>query len=108
VLSSHAQTASEPLSLEEEHAMQRSWLEDDNKCTFIVLDSSRLPTDRTATQEEEIAAMIGDVNIFLNDADDAHVGEIEVMIAETHARGRGCGAWPLPSIRMCTLYESFI
>eukprot|EP00048_Salpingoeca_helianthica_P008813 m.126959 g.126959 ORF g.126959 m.126959 type:complete len:204 (+) comp14698_c0_seq1:172-783(+) len=84
-------TASEPLSIEEEYEMQNSWLEDTNKCTFIVLDNAQLPTDRPATQSEEISAMIGDVNIFLNDPDDAHVGEIEVMIAEPAARGRRCG-----------------
>lgn len=35
--------------------------------------------------------MIGDVNLFLNDPDNNQCGEIEIMIAETMERRKGCG-----------------
>ncbi|XP_035791300.1 N-acetyltransferase 9-like protein isoform X1 [Anopheles albimanus] len=86
-------TASEPLSLEEEYQMQRSWRQDEDKCTFLVLD--RQEFERTG---DEIAALIGDTNIFLQlppsdgtDGDGSVVGEIEIMIAEPTARGKRCG-----------------
>ncbi|KAI9382675.1 hypothetical protein POPTR_014G161800v4 [Populus trichocarpa] len=37
------------------------------------------------------AAMVGDVNIFMNDVDDPQVAEIEIMIAEPKSRGKGLG-----------------
>lgn len=35
--------------------------------------------------------MVGDVNLFYNDHDDAAKAEVEVMLAEPAARGRGLG-----------------
>ncbi|KAL3877129.1 hypothetical protein ACJMK2_034882 [Sinanodonta woodiana] len=80
-------TASEPLTFEEEKVMQRNWREDDNKCTFIVLDIELYKMDTA----NEIDAMVGDVNLFFNDPDDPSSAEIEIMIAETSARGKGLG-----------------
>ncbi|NXM27130.1 NAT9 acetyltransferase, partial [Oxyruncus cristatus] len=79
-------TASEPLSLEQEYEMQRSWREDADKCTFIVLDAARWPG-----QAEEESCMVGDVNLFLTNAEDPTLGEVEIMIAEPCYRGRGFG-----------------
>ncbi|XP_009072614.1 PREDICTED: N-acetyltransferase 9 [Acanthisitta chloris] len=78
-------TASEPLSLEQEYEMQRSWRDDTDKCTFIVLD-----TAQWSGQEDE-ECMVGDVNLFLTDTEDPTLGEIEIMIAEPSYRGRGFG-----------------
>ncbi|NXM72398.1 NAT9 acetyltransferase, partial [Serilophus lunatus] len=79
-------TASEPLSLEQEYEMQRSWRDDADKCTFIVLDAARWPG-----QEDEEGCMVGDVNLFLTNPEDPALGEIEIMIAEPSYRGRGLG-----------------
>ncbi|XP_062072468.1 alpha/beta-tubulin-N-acetyltransferase 9 isoform X2 [Lepus europaeus] len=81
-------TASEPLSLEQEYAMQRSWREDADKCTFIVLDAERWQAQPGAPEE---SCMAGDVNLFLTDPGDPTLGEIEVMIAEPSCRGKGLG-----------------
>ncbi|XP_022070443.1 N-acetyltransferase 9 [Acanthochromis polyacanthus] len=80
-------TASEPLSLEEEYNMQRSWREDEDKCTFIILDKQRWMD--SSLEEEQ--CMVGDVNIFLTDPTDSLLAELEVMIAEPSYRGKGIG-----------------
>lgn len=125
------QTASEPLSLDQEYEMQRSWRTDQDKCTFIVLAThlreghepsdteksdqgeERLDGDKVSPAvesqanavviadgseahaaidtETEEAMMVGDVNLFLNDPHDPSAAEIDVMIAEAAARGRGIG-----------------
>eukprot|EP01038_Epipyxis_sp_PR26KG_P011197 gene11197-15017_t len=87
-------TASEPLTLQEEYQMQENWRDDAKKCTFIVLaaEDRRIfyNTNNQAIQasiDEEF--MAGDVNFFLNDRDDPHNAEIEVMIAETKHQRKG-------------------
>jgi hypothetical protein len=93
-------TASLPLSIDEEYEMQETWLNDKDKCTFIIL--SKEIFDRTHDEIGKtfvffdllliyLESMIGDVNLFLNDQDDIHCGEIEIMIAEITARQKGYG-----------------
>ncbi|XP_075558183.1 microtubule-associated Nat9 isoform X1 [Dermacentor variabilis] len=81
-----AMTASEPLSLEQEYEMQKSWLEDEDKCTYIILDRETYESSK-----DEVEAMIGDVNLFFNDQDCPRDAEIEVMIAESSQRRKGRG-----------------
>ncbi|XP_008305262.1 alpha/beta-tubulin-N-acetyltransferase 9 [Stegastes partitus] len=80
-------TASEPLTLEQEYDMQQSWRDDDDKCTFIILDKQRWMD--SSLEEEQ--CMVGDVNIFLTDPADPSLAELEVMIAEPRYRGKGIG-----------------
>ncbi|XP_035222608.1 N-acetyltransferase 9-like protein isoform X2 [Stegodyphus dumicola] len=79
-------TASEPLTLEEEYLMQKSWFEDSDKCTFIVLDKDILENTGNETD-----SMIGDVNLYFNDQEDPRAAEIEVMIADPIHRSKGKG-----------------
>ncbi|XP_056153348.1 N-acetyltransferase 9 [Lampris incognitus] len=80
-------TASEPLTLQQEYDMQRSWREDSDKCTFIILDKQQWADPKV--QEEQ--CMVGDVNIFLTDPSDPSLAEMEIMIAEPSYRGKGLG-----------------
>ncbi|KAI8926442.1 GNAT domain-containing protein [Entophlyctis helioformis] len=82
-------TASEPLTLDEEYEMCESWRIDDKKCTFILL-SRDMPKNRVGPLAD-VAGMIGDVNLFFNDHDDAGSAEVELMIAEPDARRKGHG-----------------
>jgi len=98
-------TASEPLTLDEEYEMQRSWRDDFDKCTFIVLEIPPNVRDLAVNMLDE-NHMIGDVNLFLNCLpEDPHSAEAEIMIAEEHARGRGIGRQALAMMLLYGYYE---
>ncbi|KIW72070.1 hypothetical protein PV04_00291 [Phialophora macrospora] len=82
-------TASEPLTLAEEHAMQRSWRNDGDKLTFIICrpfhrmhtngddnlaDHGTVASWDHARLEAELDAMVGDVNLFIStvEGEDMH------------------------------------
>ncbi|KAK4437520.1 N-acetyltransferase 9-like protein [Sesamum alatum] len=81
-------TASEPLTLDQEYEMQLSWVQDPLKQTFILLDKE-LVVGEFIHGEPHTEAMVGDVNIFMNDLDDPQMAEVEIMIAEQKSRGKG-------------------
>ncbi|GLT94164.1 hypothetical protein SLE2022_119200 [Rubroshorea leprosula] len=83
-------TGSEPLSLEEEYQMQLSWIQDPLKKTFIVLDKE-LVHGEFVHGDPHVEAMVGDVNIYMNDLDDSKLAEVEIMIAEPKSRSKGLG-----------------
>ncbi|KAG2719469.1 hypothetical protein I3760_03G269100 [Carya illinoinensis] len=83
-------TGSEPLTLDQEFQMQLSWSQDPRKQTFIVLDKEMVVGD-FIHGDPHVEAMIGDVNLYMNDLDDPHMAEIEIMIAEPKSRGKGLG-----------------
>ena len=80
------QTASEPLTLEQEYEMQKSWLNDDDKLTFIIHSAT---SDLKVDGLERFGGMIGDVNLFFNT--DKLEAELEIMIADSTQRRRGLG-----------------
>ena len=57
-------TCSEPLTIEEEYEMCKSWREDDNKLTFIVLDKSLSDNEGLEEICKGGGRMCGDVNLF--------------------------------------------
>ncbi|RKP13637.1 N-acetyltransferase 9 [Piptocephalis cylindrospora] len=94
-------TASEPLSLEAEYDMQASWHTDADKCTFILVDHPSSAPVPSSWKDLSVHNMVGDVNFFLNEPDDPKTAEVEIMLAEPAARGRGLG---LQALAMMLMY----
>ncbi|KAF3387039.1 DNA polymerase delta small subunit [Penicillium rolfsii] len=117
-------TASEPLTIEEEYAMQRSWRQDADKLTFIVcrpVTSSEEKSAQLSNESDSSQYMVGDINLFLRvddgeegDAPPEIVGEIELMIAEKVNQGRGIGKAALLTFlryiveRQAAIIEEFV
>lgn len=84
-------TASEPLTLDEEYEMQKTWANDPNKLTFILLDFEKWDRQSSECCSEaqlnsvESDCIFGDVNLFLN----GDVAEISIMVALKSYRRKG-------------------
>lgn len=104
-------TGSEPLGYDEEVEMQQSWRNDETKCTFIVhaieachytLKKSETTTEIESSSENEfliednLDAMIGDVNLFLSDIDDSDESDTnensEIREVDTEVAAQGMGS----------------
>ncbi|TKA63695.1 hypothetical protein B0A49_09783 [Cryomyces minteri] len=96
--------SSEPLSLEDEYAMQASWRNDADKLTFIIckpLGSCPNSVQQVLLpRDDKLERMLGDINLFLVEGDDSDsadapepsvVGEVEIMIARKDLQRTGYG-----------------
>jgi hypothetical protein len=105
-------TASEPLTLDEEHAMQQSWRKDPDKLTFIICRPDE-KLDQTSSVDggmhDSPNAMIGDVNMFISWDEDGTghqpllIGELELMIADKAQQRKGSGRAALLTFLMYVL-----
>ncbi|WBW72131.1 N-acetyltransferase [Schizosaccharomyces osmophilus] len=108
-------TCSESLTVKEEFQMQKSWLEDEDKLTFIVVYKHGVENKKPQVLHEiashHIDEMIGDVNMFLTEGyedveeDQNQIcstyiqAELELMIAKPEFRSKGLGT---------TIIEAFL
>jgi GNAT superfamily N-acetyltransferase len=107
-------TASEPLNLDEEYAMQQSWREDPDKLTFIICYPCENLGQTAAVSVgtyDSANAMMGDVNMFISISEDSTrhrplvIGELELMIAEKAHQRKGSGRAALLSFIMYVLHN---
>ena len=70
-------TGTEPYSLSQEYEYQKEWNDDETKYIFIILDK---------TLENKMA---GDINIFIQNDNNQHFAELNIMIAEEKSRRKG-------------------